>query len=107
MATAQDWKAKGQAKLASTTAKIPSAWKLSDDILKDGGLTSPRSVLNVPRESGILTERELKLTEEYDATDLVKKLASGEIGAEELTVALCKRAAIAQQLVCSPLSLST
>lgn len=103
MAASGDWKAKGQAKLASTSAKIPAAWKLSDDLLKDGGLTSSRNVLNVPRESGILTERELELTEAYDATDLVHKLASGEIGAEELTVAFCKRAAIAQQLVKSPM----
>ena len=103
MATTEDWRAKGQAKLASTTAKIPAAWKLSDDLLKDGGFTSARNVLNVPRQSGILTERELELTEAYDATDLVKKLASGEVGAEELTVAFCKRAAIAQQLVLSPL----
>ncbi|KAL9094485.1 MAG: hypothetical protein Q9165_003335 [Trypethelium subeluteriae] len=98
MATPEDWRAKGQAKLASTNSQIPAAWKLSDDLLKDGGVTSARNVLAVPRESGLLTARELELTESYDATDLVQKLASGEVRAEELTVAFCKRAATAQQL---------
>ncbi|KAI9658941.1 MAG: hypothetical protein M1821_001901 [Bathelium mastoideum] len=98
MAVLPDWQVKGQVKLASATAKIPAAWKLSDDLLKDGGPTSTRNVLDVPRRSGILTERELELTEAYDATDLLQKLAAGQVGAEELTVAFCKRAAIAQQL---------
>ncbi|KAF2237180.1 amidase [Viridothelium virens] len=98
MATPEDWKAKGQAKLASTNSKIPAAWRLPTDLLQDGGLTSARNVLAIPRESGLLTARELELTETYDATDLVQKLASGEVRAEELTIAFCKRAAIAQQL---------
>lgn len=31
--------------------------------------------MNVPREPGVLTQRELEITENYDATALVEKLA--------------------------------
>ena len=45
-----------------------------------------------------MTERELALTE-LDATDLLKGLAAGERKSYGLTLAFCKRAAIAQQVV--------
>jgi amidase len=55
-------------------------------------------VLNVVRRSGILSDRELELTEAYDARSLRDQLASGSIKSEELVVAFSKRAAIAQQV---------
>jgi len=56
-------------------------------------------VLDVPRSCGILSEREIKITEDYDAVAIIAGIKAGELSAEEVTVAFCKRAAIAQQLV--------
>lgn len=76
--------------------KIPSEWTLSADLLN-----APPHLLeyDAPRRSGLLSELELDLTEKYTATQLLAKLASGNISSLALTTALCKRAAIAQQLV--------
>ena len=57
------------------------------------------SVLDVPRTCGILTEKELDITENYDATALVEKMAKGEFKSVEVVTAFCKRAAVAQQCV--------
>ena len=62
--------------------------------------------MEVPLTCGILSETELKITSDYDATALLEKLRSGVWSVEEVTVAFCKRAAIAQQLV-SPICFST
>lgn len=82
--------------------KIPSEWTLSAELLK-----APPHLLeyDVPRRSGILSKLELDLTENYTATQLLAKLASGQTSSLALTTALCKRAAIAQQLVSLFLSL--
>ncbi|CAG8894329.1 unnamed protein product [Penicillium egyptiacum] len=71
---------------------IPEAWKLRS--------TYPpgSSVLNVPRTCGILTHTELSITSDYDAVDLVQRMKEGLLSCEAVTVAFCKRAAIAQQL---------
>lgn len=49
------------------------------------------------RESGILSESELAITERYGAGELVKKMAKGELRCEEVVTAFCKRAAVAHQ----------
>ena len=51
------------------------------------------------RESGILAERELEITENYNVTQLIDALATGHLTSVEVTKAYCKRAAVAQQLV--------
>lgn len=68
--------------------------------------TLPRNVMGVPHASGLLSERELKLTEKYDATALVKMLAEGAVTSEALLLAFRKRATIAQQCVCTFFSMS-
>lgn len=52
------------------------------------------------RKLGILTAKELQITEQYTVSQLLEALKSGQLTALEVTVAYCKRAAIAQQLVC-------
>lgn len=54
--------------------------------------------MQVPYTSGIMTERELQLTEQ-DATALLEQLSKRELTSYDLTRAFCKRAAIAQQLI--------
>jgi amidase len=77
---------------------MPTAWLLSN----------PRSpstldVRSIPRSSGILTSHELSITENYDATSIVDAIRTHKFTAEEVTIAFCKRAAIAQQ-VCNCLT---
>lgn len=90
------WEQKVQSKQAQAAATIPPGWILPADILRN----SSTNVLNVPKTSGILTEREIQITEDYDATALLEKLAAGEFSSVDVTTAFCKRAAIAQQLTC-------
>ncbi|KAJ0421214.1 Acetamidase [Aspergillus carlsbadensis] len=69
---------------------IPRQWRIQEVPTDD-------SVINYSRTAEILSERELKITE-LSATQLVLNLASGTLSAVEVTLAFCKRAAIAQQL---------
>jgi amidase len=77
--------------------KIPREWVLSGDLLTD----LPQRLLeyDVPRRSGLLSETELDLTENYTASQLLVSLASGRVSALDVATAFCKRAAIAQQVV--------
>lgn len=74
-------------------SQIPKDWRLES--LPD---ESVANVMNVPYTCGLMTEKELALTEK-DATDLLEMMAKGELKSYDLTLAFCKRAAIAQQLV--------
>jgi Asp-tRNA(Asn)/Glu-tRNA(Gln) amidotransferase A subunit family amidase len=56
-------------------------------------------VLNIPSQSGLLSRQELEITENYDAWGLTQLIAGGRLTSKEVTVAFCKRAAIAQQCV--------
>lgn len=73
--------------------RLPKNWLLSHDQLQSS------DVLDVPERCGILTEREIQITQNNDAVDIVDDIAKGKLSAKEVTVAFCKRAAIAQQLV--------
>ncbi|KAJ5659364.1 hypothetical protein N7507_005815 [Penicillium longicatenatum] len=90
-----EWQELVARKRAECQQRIPGEWTLSADLLN-----APPHLMeyDVPRRSGILSELELDLTENYTATQLLAKLASGHISSLALTTALCKRAAIAQQL---------
>ncbi|ETS81504.1 hypothetical protein PFICI_06506 [Pestalotiopsis fici W106-1] len=84
-------------------AAIPKAWIIPDSKISQlvgAGTPSEGSLitLKAAQESGLLSPLELEITEKYDASDLIQKMASGELTAEDVTVAFCKRAAIAQQL---------
>ncbi|KAL4882104.1 amidase, partial [Aspergillus karnatakaensis] len=59
--------------------------------------TLPQDATDFPRTSGLLSNLELELTENYDATALVNMLAEGKVTAVTLLTAFRKRATIAQQ----------
>ncbi|KAJ6045870.1 uncharacterized protein N7446_008955 [Penicillium canescens] len=88
-----DWQQKAEAKRSEAAAKIPQEWQIPKSILEKS-----HSPFDILRNSGILSEREITITEDHDATDLVRKLASREYSSLEVTTAFAKRAAIAQQL---------
>ncbi|KAJ5949118.1 hypothetical protein N7454_000702 [Penicillium verhagenii] len=90
-----EWQELVARKRAECQSKIPREWTLSTDLLN----VPPHLIdYDVPRKSGLLSKLELDLTENYSATQLLAKLASGNVSSLALTTALCKRAAIAQQL---------
>lgn len=102
--TKSDWQTIVAAKQKKSQSLIPEAWKLPESITKT--LQYPLEEhanrlldLDIPKRSGILSARELEITEANKVADLLSKLASGTYTALEVTTAFCKRAAIAQQLV--------
>jgi Asp-tRNA(Asn)/Glu-tRNA(Gln) amidotransferase A subunit family amidase len=98
MATEALWKPIARRKQAERESRIPKPWRLasppSSNIL---------DVRSIPRTSGILSPEELEITESHDATSLAQAISSGSLTAEQVTIAFCKRAAIAQQ-VCNCLT---
>ncbi|OKP10306.1 Acetamidase [Penicillium subrubescens] len=93
--------AKKQQELANT---IPPAWRISDAFKATFPVPFSdhrNDFINTEaiRKSGILTERELKITGEYDVEGLLSALADGSLTCAEVTLAYSKRAAVAQQLV--------
>lgn len=89
-----DWKNVCSAKKTAQFASIPSDWII------DVPSEAEASVLGVPALCGLLSQRELKITETTDVAYLLKRLHSMEWSSVEVTTAFYKRAVIAQQLVC-------
>ncbi|OJJ45060.1 hypothetical protein ASPZODRAFT_70614 [Penicilliopsis zonata CBS 506.65] len=96
------WKERSVAKRKEVAEKIPPAWRVDPDILIELHSTADHATdliaLNAVRKVSILSSRELDITENYTAVELVGRLARGELSAVDVTVAFSKRAAVAQQL---------
>ncbi|KAJ6007516.1 hypothetical protein N7540_011492 [Penicillium herquei] len=98
------WQEKASRKREECASRIATKWKLSGDFMAK--FSTPLSENKndlirtaAIRESGILTARELEITEQYTVTELLSALANGSLTSVEVTLAYCKRAAVAQQLV--------
>lgn len=96
--TTDSWETLVQAKQAEAASKIPGPWRLPA-VYTNISETASTNVFDVPRRCGILTPKQLEITENHDATSLLEKIHSQELSAYEVTEAFCIRAAIAQQLV--------
>ncbi|OQV08962.1 hypothetical protein CLAIMM_13157 [Cladophialophora immunda] len=83
--------AKAQAEVLDA---IPAKWKLSPAQLD---LAPNANVTDIPRTCGLLTPAQIAITEQT-ATELLAKMATGELTSVAVTEAFCARAAIAQQL---------
>ncbi|KAH6668811.1 general amidase-B [Halenospora varia] len=90
--TPETWQTKVAKKQVEIKAAVPPEWLLP------ATTTPPKNVLDIPRQCGLLSEKELDITESYDAVELLEKLSTGTFTSAEVTEAFCKRAAIAQQL---------
>ncbi|PWI66506.1 hypothetical protein PCL_04919 [Purpureocillium lilacinum] len=90
MAT-KSWEERVADKKSRLEKTIPPEWRIKTPPTGD-------SFMSYPKESGILSNDELAITES-NATDLVRKLADGELTSVAVTTAFCKRAALAQQLL--------
>ncbi len=93
--TQTDWQALCAAKKQRQLLSIPEQWKLTPPVPDE-----ERRVLDIPRTSGLLTARELEITDTTNIHTLLNKLHSAEWSSVEVTTAFYKRAVIAQQLVC-------
>ncbi|KAF2711029.1 amidase [Pleomassaria siparia CBS 279.74] len=89
-----DYQSIGAQKRAQRSNKIPKEWLVAPETFRDA-----TNVLQVPVTCGVLSDVECDITSDHDATALVEKLKAGVWSAEQVSVAFCKRAAIAQQLV--------
>lgn len=93
-----NWQDLVAAKQQEGREKIPQQWRLNTEQL---ALADVRLIeADVPRRSGLLSDLELDITENYTASQLLVKLATGQTSSLDVTTAFSKRAAIAQQLVC-------
>jgi amidase len=94
-----DWRALVAAKRKQLDSQIPLEWRLSDDFLASVPADGHLIEADLVRQSGILADKELDITESYSAVDLLQRLSGGGFSSVDVTTAFCKRAAIAQQLV--------
>ena len=92
----KNYKILAAAKKAQQHNKIPHSWRISVEKFQDAA-----NVMDVPLSCGLLDKTEAKITSDFDATALLEKLKAKVWSVEQVTVAFCKRAAIAHQLVSS------
>jgi amidase len=90
-----DWQEAAAAKRAALLATIPTEWLIPKEILP---AESVLDVTNFRKTSGLLTDKEIQITD-AGAVDIVDKISKRLWSAEEVAVAFCKAAAIAHQLV--------
>ncbi|KAL4803953.1 amidase signature domain-containing protein [Aspergillus unguis] len=91
---ASTWEAQGLKARNILEQSIPKQWTVPADQLPP---VTQLNVLDFPRKCGILTDKELDITES-SATALVKAMGKGQYSAEEVVVAFLKRSVIGHQL---------
>ena len=96
----EDWKTLVAQKRAEVAKALPQEWRLPSSTLDTMSASANIGVLDVPAKCGILTEKEIDITENHDVVDLIAKMAAKELSSFEVTQAFCKRAAVAHQVVC-------
>ncbi|OJJ62898.1 hypothetical protein ASPSYDRAFT_674213 [Aspergillus sydowii CBS 593.65] len=95
-------------KQAQLWERIPQEWRLSPSLVP-AGMHSPAesvanvqydrvNVMDVPRSCGLLSARQIEITENWDIKGLLGQIHSQKLTAKEVIEAFCKRAAIAHQL---------
>lgn len=98
------WEERVAQKKKERADRIPPAWRISETYLNDYQIPLSEHKNNLIqteaiRKSGVLTTRELEITEQYHVSGLLSALADGRLTSAEVTLAYCKRAAVSQQLV--------
>lgn len=89
------WQEIAHKKVEVRASKIPSKWIIPVHLLPSEEI---RDVQDWPRTSGFFSAEELEITEST-AAEVVRRIARAEWTALEVAEAVCKRAAIAQQLI--------
>lgn len=92
--TIDDWQTISTRAKQTLAASIPPEWRIPPEQMPPD---TRLDVRDVPRSCGILSPRELEITESF-ATEILKNVHAGAWTAEDVTRAFCKRAALAHQL---------
>lgn len=87
MAQAETWQSIAEKKRADLASRIPKEWLLPASYRPDGNTID---LTEIPRHCGLLSTRELELTEKHDATELLELLRSGRLKSREVVEAFCK-----------------
>ncbi|KAF1847995.1 general amidase-like protein GmdB [Cucurbitaria berberidis CBS 394.84] len=82
--------------LEAFAKKVPPELRLPVDLIA----SPPLDVSNIPSTCGILTPREVDITENYDASGLAEAVAGRQLTATEVAISFSKRSIIAHQLTC-------
>ncbi|KAG4217750.1 hypothetical protein PC116_g33770, partial [Phytophthora cactorum] len=90
-----NWEELAAKKRQELENSIPQEWRIPSHLLPPA---DQDDVTGFPEASGWFTADELAITNQT-ASELLPKLASGELKSEAVTRAFCKRAAAAHQLV--------
>lgn len=90
--TSPSWQDVARRRQDEINSSIPEAYHVPEALVKG------HNFIDLPEKSGILNERELKITSST-ATELLKLIHSEIYTAVEVATAFCKRASIAHQAV--------
>ncbi|KJZ75310.1 hypothetical protein HIM_05236 [Hirsutella minnesotensis 3608] len=88
------WKEIGARKRQALLDTIPKEWRIPAQLLPPA---DQDNVIDWPETSGWFTDEELAITD-LTTSELLPRLASGDLKSEVVTKAFCKRAAAAHQL---------
>lgn len=87
-------------KLAQLDSKIPKEWRLPNHWIPAGMYSPEESVTNtqydavnvmdIPRRCGLLSTKQLEITEKWDIKGLLGEMAAGRLSATEVCEAFCK-----------------
>lgn len=92
-------------KWEQVTNLIPAEWRLDDKYIPRAMSLSPlesvhqlhefeeeyaTNLLEIPRQCGILSAKEVRITEAYDVKGLLDEIAEKRLSAEEVAFAFCK-----------------
>jgi len=95
--TGKDWKSISLARQNGINNSIPKSHRLSPAVIE--GLQDARNLVSIPETCGTLSQRELEITSTPSTTKLLADIRNRVYTAVEVTIAFCKRASIAHQLV--------
>jgi hypothetical protein len=92
----QNWEIRARRAKDVLLNSVPKQWILPAHRLPSA---HQKNVEDFPRKSGVLSDREVSITE-MSATALVAGMGAGLLSAEEVVTAFLKRAVLGHQLVC-------
>lgn len=95
----EEWQIIAVAHRAARDEKIPYEWLLPISVTERCVASNDINVFDIPYQCGILSAKEIFITDSKDAISILENLANRQWSAESVAVAFCKRAAIAQQVV--------
>ncbi|KAL8942631.1 MAG: hypothetical protein Q9216_001544 [Gyalolechia sp. 2 TL-2023] len=90
------WETVRDRKLEEQRSRIPQEWLIPADKLPS---EKDLNVVHIPQTCGVLSPREIHITQTYNARNLAVSIRNKKYTAVEVTIAFCKRAAISNQLL--------